>query len=188
MGRNNNIITDFDLYFVAIIPPEPLVSKIREMKLVACHNFQSCAAMKSPPHITLHMPFRWKKKKEEKLFTFFKEFQADVSAFKVEVNGVDHFGDRVIYLSIAANSMMMHLQSTLVKSMKRELNLFNAQYKGKAFHPHITLAFRDLKKHHFEPAISHFKSMGLLESFQSDCYTLLKHDGNQWHSFREYVY
>ena len=31
------------------------------------NRFNSKAALRSPPHITLHMPFKWKEEKEVKL-------------------------------------------------------------------------------------------------------------------------
>lgn len=188
MSKNNQTNNDSDLYFVAIVPPEPLLNSLAEMKVVACNQFNSCAALNSPPHITLHMPFRWKRKKEDRLFQFFESFQSEVDAIPISIDGVDHFDDRVIFLSISPNESLFSLQSSLVKSMKKSLNLFNAQYKDKAFHPHITIAFRDLKKQYFQEAYTHFKELNHQNQFNSTGFTLLKHDGKKWQNFRQYNY
>ena len=55
------------LYFIAIIPPSPIFEQASELKNHFMQQYQSKAALNSPPHITLHMPFEWKEKKEEEL-------------------------------------------------------------------------------------------------------------------------
>jgi 2'-5' RNA ligase len=72
------------------------------------------------------------------------------------------------------------LQQQLHRFVKIELNLFNAQYRDKPFHPHITLAFRDLKKDKFEIAWQEFKGKKYTEKFDVNGITLLKHDGKVW--------
>lgn len=188
MSKINRIKTITDLYFVAIVPPEPLFSTVQEMKQTACDRFNSCAALNSPPHITLHMPFRWKRKKESTLHQFFDDFKPEVEPFRIQVDGIDHFGNRVIFLSIADNIILRQFQGRLATTMKRHLNLFNVNYKDQPFHPHITLAFRDLKKQYFDEAINHYRSLDYSDGFLCDQFCLLKHDGNNWQIFKEYQY
>lgn len=176
------------MYFVAIVPPEPLFTAIQGMKETACNRFNSCASLNSPPHITLHMPFRWKRKKESTLHQFFDDFKSNTEPFKIEIDGVDHFDNRVIFLSVADSIMLRQFQGRLATHMKRHLNLFNVNYKDKPFHPHITLAFRDLKKQYFDEAIHHYRSLAYSDSFQSNQFCLLKHDGNKWQVFKKYQY
>lgn len=66
-----------------------------------------------------------------------------------------------------------------------ELNLFNADYKELAFHPHLTLAFRDLKKPEFYKAWEEFKDRKFNAGFVVNSISLLKHDGMQWQLFKE---
>ena len=116
----------------------------------------------------------------------FNDFESKLPPFNIFINGVSHFGERVIFLAIEPNEALLTLQKSLVKEMKINLNLFNAQYKDQAFHPHITLAFRDLKKQYFTEAFSHFESLNIAEKFQSSSISLLKHNGKNWEIFREY--
>ena len=55
---------DQKLYFIALVPPEPIFTEVEELKNYFSQHFESSAALKSPPHITLHMPFRLKDDKE----------------------------------------------------------------------------------------------------------------------------
>ena len=57
---------DQKLYFIALVPPEPIFTEVEELRTYFSHHFESSAALKSPPHITLHMPF-WLKAGKESL-------------------------------------------------------------------------------------------------------------------------
>ena len=52
-------------YFLAIIPPEKIEKEIYGLKELVADKFHSKAALRSPAHITLHMPFLWKEAKEK---------------------------------------------------------------------------------------------------------------------------
>ena len=56
-------ISAIDRYFIALIPPEPLFTQIHQLKIYCSEAFGSKAALRSPPHLTLHMPFEWTSKK-----------------------------------------------------------------------------------------------------------------------------
>ena len=54
-------------FFIAIIPPEPVYTEALNWKHFFAEHYQSKAALKSPPHNTLHMPFVWKKRNQQEL-------------------------------------------------------------------------------------------------------------------------
>ena len=168
------------LYFIAILPPLPIRNEIKLLKEYFRDTYQSKAALNSPPHITLHMPFQWKETKDKKLISALKKFGAGKSAIEIQLNGFACFAPRVIYLNVMESEPLCLLQSDLHKFCKTELNLFNAQYRDMPFHPHITLAFRDLKKDKFEKAWGEFKERKFSGDFIADKITLLKHDGKVW--------
>jgi len=177
-----------DLYFVSIVPPEPLYTLVKNLKEAVCQKFNSCASLNSPPHITLHMPFKWKPGKTGKLLSFFEDFKSDVAPFQLKVNGVSHFGERVIYLSVERNESLSTLQHHLARQMKRELNLFNAIYKDRAFHPHMTIAFRDLKKKHFQDALLFCGQEVITSTFAVKEISLLKHNGKVWSGLQNFTF
>ncbi|MEQ1584886.1 MAG: 2'-5' RNA ligase family protein [Cyclobacteriaceae bacterium] len=168
------------LYFIAILPPMQIRNEIRLLKEYFRDTYQSKAALNSPPHITLHMPFQWKETKEEKLISALMKFVAGKSEVKVQLNGFSCFAPRVIYINVLESGPLRLLQSDLHRFCKTELNLFNAQYRDTPFHPHLTLAFRDLKKDRFERAWDEFKERKFTGDFIANKITLLKHDGKTW--------
>ena len=54
-------------YFLAIMPPTEIEQRIYSLKQEVAEKFNSKAALRSPAHITLHMPFLWKEAKEVRL-------------------------------------------------------------------------------------------------------------------------
>ncbi len=175
------------LYFIAIIPPSPIFEQASEWKDYFKDQYHSKAALNSPPHITLHMPFEWKVKKEEELVSKLSVFSKSKETFELELQNFGCFAPRVIFINVLESEVLRKLQHELHRYCKTELNIFNAQYKDLPFHPHLTLAFRDLKKPMFEKAWEEFKQKEFSGSFIADRFALLKHNGKVWESFKEFV-
>jgi 2'-5' RNA ligase len=176
------------VYFMAIVPPSPIYEQASELKNHFKEHYQSKAALNSPPHITLHMPFEWKEKRETELVAKLDGFAKNKKATTLELHSFSCFAPRVIFINVLENEAVRIFQHELHRFCKAELNIFNAQYKDFPFHPHLTLAFRDLKKPMFEKAWSEFKDKEFSGSFVVDRFTLLKHNGKVWESFKEFAF
>jgi 2'-5' RNA ligase len=170
-------------YFLAIVPPSPVFEKALELKNYFKEKYHSKASLNSPPHITLHMPFRWKEEREDELITKLEEF--GLASFPLQLLNFNSFPPRVIFIDVVPNECLPALQKKLLRYCKKELNLFNADYKDQPFHPHLTLAFRDLKKSTFGEAWNEFSSKPFEATFVVDRFVLLKHNGRVWESFRD---
>ncbi len=167
-------------YFIAIIPPDPICEELQQLKFHFRDTFSSNASLNSPPHITLHMPFEWKVKKEKLLKDKLTDFFGSAKKFDVTLHDFGCFEPRVIYVDVEKNDTLTELQKGLFKFCKKELNLFNAQYKELPFHPHVTLAFRDLKKPMFYKAWEEFMTKKFSATFLCTKITLLKYADNHW--------
>ena len=176
------------LYFIAIVPPSPIFEQTAELKNHFKQHYQSKAALNSPPHITLHMPFEWKGKKEVELVSKLKLFSTGKPSFDLQIHNFSCFPPRVIFMNVTENEVLRNFQKELHRFCKTDLNIFNAQYKDLPFHPHVTLAFRDLKKPMFEKAWEEFRDKEFSGSFAVDRFMLLKHDGKVWENFKEFVF
>ncbi len=51
--------TSEKLFFIALLPPQPIQNQITDIKQYCAQTYNSCHALKSPPHITLQPPFKW---------------------------------------------------------------------------------------------------------------------------------
>jgi 2'-5' RNA ligase len=174
------MISDEKKYFIALTPPEPLFGEIHLLKCHFRDAYGARAALRSPPHITLHMPFNWSERKEERLIKVLGEFAAKQKPFDIRLDNFSCFPPRVIFVAVAENVELTELQRELHRCCRMNLNLFNANYQDRPFHPHITLAFRDLKKSAFDLAWKEFSARELSGVFRGDAITLLKHNGKEW--------
>ena len=171
---------DIGKYFVAIIPPEPIYQQAAELKNYFKDRYHSKGALHSPPHITLHMPFQWKRKKEAGLVEKLETFVSGQRSHTVVLKDFGCFAPRVIFMNVMPNDVLPRLQKDLQWFCRTELGLLNSLYKDLPFHPHLTLAFRDLKKPAFAEAWKEFEHKEYTAQFVADRIALLRHTGKVW--------
>jgi 2'-5' RNA ligase len=167
-------------YFVAILPPAGISTEARKLQTQLSEQYQTKGALRSPPHITLHMPFNWKVGKEHDLITMLSGFMAHVKPFLVSLKGYGSFAPRVIYLNVIPSNDLVKFQQELTRFCRISLNLLNATPRDLPYHPHLTLAFRDLKKQEFVKAWDDCKSRQYEAEFAVTTIHLLRHEGNEW--------
>jgi 2'-5' RNA ligase len=160
-------------YFIAIIIPEPLFDQIEALKqeLYAEHGLKG--ALRSPAHITLHRPFEWKEEKEQDLIDKLGGFTFQDS-FTVALKDFAFFEPRVIYVDVLKNKTIDELQQKLKVFAQKELRLLNEVNDLRGFHPHVTVAFRDLKKPKFYELQTVFHEKKIEGGFNFNCFSLLK--------------
>ena len=173
-------------YFVAIIPPSPVHEEALAFKEYFRDTYGSKAALNSAPHITLHMPFVWSQKKEDKLVARMKDFAGQYDPIKVCLDNFSSFPPRVIFIKVTESDALDAMQRDLHRFFKRELDIFNANYKERPYHPHLTVAFRDLKKSQYVAAWREFSERDYKAEFMADKIALLKHNGKGWHVLKEF--
>jgi 2'-5' RNA ligase len=162
------------LYFIAIVPPEDIRDKIVAIKREFADRYGSSHALRSPAHITLHMPFKWKETKREKLLMTLESTAQSMSSFEIQLSGFGAFIPRVIYVEVMENDQLQVCQKRISSAM-RPLNVLNADYKDRPYHPHMTVAFRDLKKPAFHQAWSEFSTRQFSGKFLAESIVLLRH-------------
>lgn len=174
-------------YFVALIPPSPVFDEALALKEYFKERYQSKAALNSPPHVTLHMPFLWNEEKERKLVGKLQEFASKYDPIKICLDNFSHFPPRVIFIAVAESDALAALQKELHRFFKRELDIFNANYQDRPYHPHLTLAFRDLRKSQYHLAWQEFSKREFKAEFMADKIALLKHNGKRWDVIKEFL-
>lgn len=176
------------LYFIGIVPPSPVYEEALKIKQYVYEQYKNKGALKSPPHITLHMPFKWEEQKEEKLISLLSKFVSEsrIKPFELRLKNFDCFEPRVIFIAVEKSEPLLVLQQELKRFCKVKLNLFNATFKEHAYHPHLTVAFRDLKKTDFYKAWNEFKDKLFEGNFIVNQFVLLKHNGQVWEKLRSF--
>ncbi len=176
------------LYFVAILPPPSIQEEVMQLKSYCAEAYVSKAALRSPAHITLHMPFAFREDREETLIATMQEIAKGQKSFHVEHCGFGCFEPRVIYIDVLLTKAIEDLRKHAVSTMRKKLGLLNADYKNDGFHPHMTIAFRDLKKPMFNKAWEEFENKPFEQSWNCNAISLLKHNGQVWHIAQDFLF
>ena len=166
-------------YFIAIIPEDPLFGELETMKTKASQLVQTKAAFRSPAHITLHLPFLFNSKDESIIEESISSQLLNQDPFFIQCNNFNHFGDKVIFVDVLTNESLNDLQKKVILAMKK-LQIFNQLESGFAFHPHFTIAFRDLNKEKFKILWDYFSSKKINDKFLVNQVHLLKFLNNKW--------
>ena len=180
-------ISDLGLYFIAIVPPEPLRGTLAVLKNQLAEKFHTHAALKSPPHITLHMPFRLKPSKCEALQYALDELAQEFSPFSLHLNGYRGFPPRVVYAHVEHRQELQSLFQRISQAM-RGFKQFQADYKERGFTPHLTLAFRDMKPAFYHEVLAFVQQHPLETTFAVHGFHLLQHDGQQWQMLHQSLF
>lgn len=167
-----------------MVPPEPVFGKCMELKNNFALAHSSYGALRSPPHITLHMPFNWADRKLNNLIAAIESIARDLTSFKIQLNGFGCFPPRVIFVRVETSPQLILLHKKTEQIFKTELDLFNALYKNEPFIPHITVAFRDLSKNNFHLAWQNYEQKSFEENWMHENLCLLKHNGQRWEPFK----
>lgn len=174
------------LYFLAIAPPNDVSGQITAFKKHIQSEYGSHHALRSPPHITLHMPFRWRLQRKEQLLQQLSLITENQKPFHVALSGFDTFEPRVIFVNVLQSIALQRCFENVKKAM-RSLNILNAQYKDRPFHPHITIAFGDLKKAQFYKAREVYKHQTYQAHFLAEELILFRHEADSKEQQRWFV-
>ncbi len=176
MGHSQNE----NLYFIAIVLKGDLAERVTSLKHYVADTYASKAALRSPPHITLHMPFRKRLSEEFKIYDLLNSFSISRDSFELKLIGFNCFEPRVIFIDIEYSESLYALQKNIIKMASKELKIFNGNYKNRPYKPHITIAFRDLSKSNFQTAWKEFRNRELDYTFTCNDISLLKHNSKIW--------
>ncbi len=177
---------DRSLFFVALLPPIEVQEIATKIKLEFAEIYNSRAALKSPPHVTLQPPFKWDSERFADLDRCLEEFTRDRASIPMILENFNAFKPRVIYIDVRKTPELVETQKELMDIVEAELNIVAPASKSRPFAPHLTVGFRDLTKANFQKAWSEYRERKLYFQFLVDRITLLRHNGQRWEIDREY--
>ncbi|WP_268225286.1 2'-5' RNA ligase family protein [Sinomicrobium oceani] len=173
------------LYFLAIVPPPHIRDEVRLIKKELCENYGIKHALKSPAHITLQMPFRRSAGEETILIGALRHFAENMRPVPIVLDGFGSFPPGVIYIALKRHSRLIALRQELQKTLSGPCGFSDTEMKHK-FHPHMTVATRDIPEAFYNELWEIFGKRTFQASFVARGITLLKHNGKYWEIFREF--
>ena len=172
-----------NLYFVAIVPPPDISDKVVAVRQDFASRFDSWRSLKVIPHITLKATFTVPSDLHSNVMKWFSIFRTPLKAFEQELDGFGSFPNKnspVIFIRSVMNESLKELQKQILQHF---LQYFPKQLVAGIeynFHPHMTVAYRDLSPENFHKAWNEYKQKSFHESFRVENFCLLQHDKKQW--------
>lgn len=171
------------LYFIAITPDKQISKEVTALKNYISSKYFSKAALTSPPHITLFPPFKWDEQNEHLIIISLGSFVMNKKSFNFMLNCFGCFKPRVIFVKPGVSEELNNLQKDLLLHLKTTIDLYDQQNE-RPYHPHMTIATRDLQKKYFYEAWEEFKNKNFSVEFNVCSITLLKHNGKYWNIYK----
>jgi 2'-5' RNA ligase len=176
------------MYFIAIIPPGNVADEITFFRQDMAKRFDSRAALRVMPHITLKAPFSVPEQEFEKLGEWFKNIPVSVKIFEQELDGFGAFPKSrrpVIFVKPILNPSLQRLQQEVIESYHQAWPGTGIDPHEKDFHPHMTIAYRDLQPAAFRTAWQEYAGKPFNSRFSVTEFHLLKHNGG-WRIVQSY--
>jgi 2'-5' RNA ligase len=172
------------MYYLAILCPREIDEQLLKYKHWMRDRFGCVTALKSPAHITLIPPFWLNEMKEAELYQAVKAFTSDIGSLQIQLTGFSHFNRRTLYVVVndqpGLEKLKQQAESHFIRSFHTVINAGD-----RPFHPHITIANRDLKPSDFIKAWDHFSKIKFTETFSIQTISLLKLDKSGWNSIAQ---
>lgn len=172
------------LYFIALVAPEEIDRKTLSWKIELQNQYGCKVALKSPAHITLIPPYNMHPDLEQEVLGFLRQFSGSHTTLPFSVNGFGHFGNRTIFLAVEKNPQLQQLYSQLKHAFTNQFPGLHLQLH-KDFHPHITIANRDIPREAFPEMLSRFQQLEYQAAGIFDAITLLRLEQGRWVSAGE---
>jgi 2'-5' RNA ligase len=167
------------MYFIAIVLPQQLNEKIIAYKHFMQERFGCRVGLKSPAHITLIPPFWMEDEKEAQLLQDMDLLSSSIPCFHVSTNHFSAFKPRTIFIDVKANEELGRVKQ-ITDAFFRQRPVYKAKTGSRPFHPHITIATRDLHKKSFYEAWPSFQGKKFEEEWIATGLSVLRHNQRNW--------
>jgi len=148
-------------------------------------QFNCKVALKSPAHITLIPPFQMPDSDESDMANILARVALQHNPFPIHLKNFAAFKPRVIYIDVQPNQLLNELKANTEETLL-QANRFKIKKEDRPFHPHITIANRDLAKEDFREAWQHFQQISYETSFTADAISLLRNNDRKWDVIASY--
>jgi 2'-5' RNA ligase len=172
------------MYFIAIVCPPVVNEQVLNFKLWMKERFGCIVALKSPAHITLVAPHWFNAAEAGILMDAFEHFSSSLPPVEIGLDGFDHFRRRVLFVNVPENGLLATLQKETGDYFRERLP-HRVKKENRPFHPHITIATRDLQPSQFEKAWIYFEQKKFSDSFVARSISLLMLHEGRWSVIRE---
>lgn len=173
-----------NLYFIAIIPPTAISQDITAFRNDFKDKYNSKAALKNMPHITLKAPFKIDAVHHNEVLLWFSSLSFPKGKFAVQLRNFGAFpnpNNPVVFVNPVITPQLRSLQTHIIKGFREEYTDIPVHYFEQEFKPHMTIAYRDLEYSEFDKALKDvYCDKEYTAQFEVSAFFLLQHTGTEW--------
>lgn len=167
------------MYYLAIVLPPHLNQKVLYWKNFMLEKYNCKVGLKSPAHITLIPPFWMEEEKENLFIKDVNSLSASLKVFSIKTNNFSAFKPRTIFIALEKNTLLEKTKETTDQFFKAN-PVYPVTIDTRPFHPHITIATRDLFKKSFHEAWPMFEKEKFEEEWEVFGLSILRHNKKNW--------
>lgn len=168
-----------NMYFIAVVLPQQLDVKVLHWKKYMQERYRCKVGLKSPAHITIIPPFWLEENMEEELLNDVDTIAKQIKPFMVETNDFSAFKPRTIFIGVKKNTDLDRLKRK-ADNYFADKEEYKIKIENRPFHPHITIATRDLFKKDFFECWPFFESKEFKENWEATGISVLRHNKKNW--------
>ena len=168
-----------NMYYLAILAPDDINKEALKWKNFFKEKYRTVVSLRSPAHITLIPPFWMKADLEKNIIDCINEFCKTSESFNIQLKNFSAFAPKTVFIDVLKSDKLEKIHSSL-KNFIQSQNKFPITDNKRVFHPHITLATRDLRKKDFHEAWEIFLEKKYEANWTATGISLLRHNKKNW--------
>jgi 2'-5' RNA ligase len=167
------------MYFIALVFPEPVDAQVKKLKLQMRDRFNAKAALRSPAHITIIPPWWMDPLLEALLKNSLSGLARSSGSFDIDLKGFSSFPPKTLFIKVDKTEELQALYNK-VNSYFKDLPGFGMKFDDRPFHPHVTIATRDLTKAAYKEAWALLERKQFQAQWRCDAISLLRLEEHGW--------
>lgn len=174
------------LWFIAILPPEAVAQKIKDIQQEIADRYGPRRILKMPAHITMEPPFRYEDNGEIRLADRLAPFFSERETFRLQLRNFGTFRQDVVFIEVSPSLPLLELHAQLSDFLRGQTAIVKKEPWHGGYTPHVTVANRDVTPEAHERIWREFNTRKFYAEFQVSEIVLLRHDDKLWHVERHF--
>lgn len=176
------------LKLIAIVPPEPVFTEIRKEQEFIAKTWGPKHALRTPPHITIIPPIALTSGQTGWLSGMAYALAGHAVPFTFKLYDFDFFRPKVVYVRPVVSPELQELHDLWHQALLARMPHILDQYPDRPYHPHLTLAHKDVPGAQFEAMRKYYTAKTYRAEFLVDHFCILSHQGEGWVIERRYPF
>lgn len=170
-------------HFIGVLLPEDLEATLENCRRYMNTAYGCKSGYGTPVHITLVPPFCLQEDfSTEDLKNGIEEYVLNRQlSFTARIENFNSFGDRTIFANVIQDENWTKLRDEILKGILTACPGCTRKDK-RAFHPHATVANRDIPEGVIIKALESMNELNLVKDFLVDNITIFERKGGRWNA------